>query len=272
MPARSQIIFALAWLACFRLQAASSYVQEPQAEACRQWQEWEQKVWDGKAERKEAQTKFRELWSRVTIDDLPSVKEGLWQWDFPMPGYGADDWSSQSYNPEQYKFADGPAAVGHPAINIYAHDRLRKGLDDRTGKAIAIVSATDGVVVSARKFWAETDTNPLGVYVCVLSQEEKRFFYYAHLSKLKVGLGQLVRKGQVLGWLGRTGTDVVKKNLGTHLRFEVHTFDDGLFYPVYPGRALKEAKQLPWPLLEPKYNRLPKHLYEIPLTPTPASK
>jgi murein DD-endopeptidase MepM/ murein hydrolase activator NlpD len=270
LPARLKIILLACALAA-QLGATTNYVQEPQAEACRQWEELEQKVWDGKADRKEAHAKFKELWPRVTIDDLPSPKEGLWQWVFPMPGYGADDWSGQSYSPEEFKFADGPAAVGHPAINIYAHDRGRKGWDDRNAKPMVIVSATDGVVVSARKFWTEADPNPLGVYVCVLSQEEKRFFYYAHLSKLKVGLGQLVKKGQVLGWLGRTGTDVLKKNLGTHLRFEIHSFDDGLFYPVYPGRGLKDSKQLPWPLPEPKYNRLPKHLYEIPVTPTPVA-
>jgi murein DD-endopeptidase MepM/ murein hydrolase activator NlpD len=255
-----------------RLSAATSYVQEPQAEACRQWEQLEQQVRDGKVDRRTVRAQFQALWPQVTIDDIPSPKEGLWQWDFPMPGYGADDWSSQSYDPSSYKFFDGPDAKGHPGVNIYAHDIHRKGLDDRTGKPIAIVSATDGVVVSARKFWTEADPNPLGVYVCILSQEEKRFFYYAHLSKLKVGLGQLVKKGQVLGWLGRTGHTVIKRNLGTHLLFEVHSFDDGLFYPVYPGRALKEAKQLPWPLPEARYNKLPKHLYEIPVTPTPGGK
>src|SRR6266705_2637025 len=55
LPARLQIILLLAGLAGTSLRATTNYVQEPQAEACRQWEEWEQKVWDGKADRKEAQ-------------------------------------------------------------------------------------------------------------------------------------------------------------------------------------------------------------------------
>jgi murein DD-endopeptidase MepM/ murein hydrolase activator NlpD len=113
----------------------------------------------------------------------------------------------------------------------------------------------------------ESDPNPLGVYVVVLCQDEKRFFYYCNLSKLRVGLGEVVDKGEVLGWVGRTGHDTVSKNLGTHLRFQVFSFDDGLFYPVFPGRALKEAKQLPWPLPEPEYNKIPKQRYEIERLP-----
>lgn len=268
MPARPQIILALL-LACAPLHAATRYVQEPQLEGCNQWQEIEQAVMDGKIDRKEAQRRFKEQWPQVSIDDIRSEKERKWQWVFPVPGSGEDDWSSQSYSPGKYKFYDSPNFQGHPGVNIYIRDANRDGLEDRTQKPAAVVSCTDGVVVSARKFWAETDPNPLGVYVVVLSQEEKRFFYYCNLSKLKVGLGQLVSKGEILGWVGRTGSDTAKKHLGTHLRFHVHSFDDGLFYPVFPGRALKEAYRMPFPLKGPEYRKLPKHLYEIPVTPTP---
>ena len=268
VPSRAQIALGLLlWLAAPAAQAATRYVQEPQLEGCRQWEQVEQALLDGKLEGKEARKSFKELWHQVTIDDLPSPKEGLWQWDFPVPGYGEDSFSAQIYSSDKFKFLDGPKFQGHPGVNIYIRDRERKGLDERNGKPAPVVSCTDGVVVSARKFWAETDPNPLGVYVVVLSQEEKRFFYYCNLSKLKVGLGQLVDKGQVLGWVGRTGHDTVKKNLGTHLRFHVLSFDDGLFYPVFPGRALKQAKQLAWPLPEADYRKMPRHRYEIERLP-----
>ncbi|MES2201101.1 MAG: M23 family metallopeptidase [candidate division FCPU426 bacterium] len=260
MPAGAQgriLTLALLGLAG-SLSAATRYVEEPQAEACRQWEITEQAVWDGSIDRKDARKRFQELWPNLSITELAPPPEGLWQWVFPLPGYGPDDFSGQSYDPDDFKFYDGPKALGHPAVNIYARDPRRKALDERNDKPIVVVSATSGVVVSARKFWGEGESNPLGIYVCVLSQHEKRFFYYAQLSRLKVGLGQVIDKGQVLGWLGRSGHDLVRKNLGTHLRFEVHSWDDGLFYPVYPGRALKAAERLPWPLPEPDYNKPPK--------------
>jgi murein DD-endopeptidase MepM/ murein hydrolase activator NlpD len=254
------------------LQAATRFVQEPQLEACRQWEITEQALMDGKLEAKEARRRFKELWRQVTIDDLPSPKEGLWQWDFPVPGYGEDSFSAQIYSVGKYKYLDGPKFQGHPGVNIYIRDRERKGLDERNGKPALVVSCTDGVVVSARKFWNEADPNPLGIYVVILSQEEKRLFYYCNLYRSRVSLGQLVDKGQVIGSVGRTGHDTVKKNLGTHLRFHVHTFDDGLFYPVFPVRALKQAKQLPWPLPEPEYRKIPRHKYEIERLQTPVHK
>ena len=58
----------------------------------------------------------------------------------------------------------------------------------------------------------------------------------------------MVDKGEVLGWLGRTGKDLSTRRLGTQLRFEVHAFDGGLFFPIYPGRALRTAGQVVWPL------------------------
>jgi murein DD-endopeptidase MepM/ murein hydrolase activator NlpD len=269
VPSRSQIALWCCLGACLasRAGAATRFVQEPQLEGCLQWEGVEQGLLDGKIEGKEARKRFKELWSQVTIDDLPPAKEGLWQWDFPVPGYGEDSYSAQIYSAEKFKYLDGPKFQGHPGVNIYIHDRERKGLDERSGKPAPVVSCTDGVVVSARKFWSDTDPNPLGVYVVILCQDEKRLFYYCNLSKLRVSLGELVDKGQVIGYVGRTGADTVRKNLGTHLRFQVFSFDDGLFYPVFPCRALREAKQLPWPLPEPEYRKLPKHLYDIDRLP-----
>ena len=244
-------------LLCFPafLPGTTRYVQEPQREACRLWQDVEQAVWDGTIDRHEARRQFQALWPQIVVDDVPPQPEGRWQWMFPLPGYSEEDYSQESYWADNFKFYDGPVHKGHPAINIYIRDYYRKGIDDRTGKPVAVVSAAEGVVVSARKYWTASDSNPLGIYVCVLSQYEKRFFYYCYLSKLKVGLGQLVNKGQVLGWVGRTGAEVNRDHLGTHLRFQVHHFNDGLFYPVYPGRALRVASHLPWPLEKPNYGK-----------------
>lgn len=229
------------------LQAATRYVQEPQAEACRLWEEAEQGMMAGKFDYKSADKRFKELWPKVVVDDLPSPKEGHWQWMFPLPGYDASCFG-ESYDPDGYRYLDGPAAKGFPGLRLYIRDQDRDGLDDRNKKPAPVVSAVDGVVVSSWKFWKEGDPNPYGNYVLVLSQQDKMLFYYGHLGKLRVSEGQLVDKGEILGWVGRTGKNVDARRLGTHLRFEVHTYDNGLFYPVYPGRALRVAAQAEWPV------------------------
>lgn len=231
------------------LRAGSRYVQEPQLEACRLWNETVHALQEGKVDGKAARERFRLLWQTIKVDDLPSPKEKHWQWMFPLAGHDAG-FFGESYNPEGYRFLDGPKAQGSPFLRIYLRDRDRDGRDDRNKQLAPIVSATDGVVVAAEKFWKEGELDPWGNYILVLDQQDKMFFLYGGLSKTRVSPGQLVEKGEVLGWLGRTGKDVAAKRLGTQLRFQVHTFDDGLFYPVYPGRALRVAGQVAWPIPE----------------------
>jgi murein DD-endopeptidase MepM/ murein hydrolase activator NlpD len=245
--------------------AATRFVQEPQGEACRLWEEAEQALMSGQLDGHAAQERFKALWPQVVVDDLPSPKEGHWQWMFPLPGHDATAYGD-SYSPDNYRYLDGPRALGFPALRIYLRDIDRDGNDDRTRKPAPVVSASDGVVVSAWKFWKEGDLNPYGNYVLVLNQQDKMFYYYGHLGKLRVSMGQLVDKGEVLGTLGRSGKDIAARRLGTHLRFEVHTFDGGLFYPVYPGRALRIAGQVEWPM---KDGEVRPRIKPPKLTPTP---
>jgi murein DD-endopeptidase MepM/ murein hydrolase activator NlpD len=168
---------------------------------------------------------------------------------FPLPGYDASAFA-ESYWVDEYRYLDGAKAKGFPGLRIYLRDRGRLGLDERTKKPAPVVSATDGVVVAAEKFWKDADASSLGDFITVLDQQDKLLFTYAHLGHIRVSPGQLVVKGEVLGWVGRTGRNVVDRHLGTHLALQVHTFDDGLFYPVYPGRALRVAGQVAWPVPE----------------------
>jgi murein DD-endopeptidase MepM/ murein hydrolase activator NlpD len=249
-PLRSLIpLTALCVCLAARARAGSQYVQDPQLEACGLWNEAVHQLEAGKLDGRAARERFKALWQTIKKDDLPSPKENHWQWMFPLPGYDAGSYG-ESYDAESYRFLDGPRAKGYPALRIYIRDSERSGVEDRTKKPQPVVSATDGVVVASEKFWKEGDPCPWGDYVMVLDQEDKLFFLYGNLGRLRVSPGQLVLKGEVIGWLGRTGKDVQARHLGTQLRFEAHSFDDGLFFPVYPGRALRVAGHTEWPIPE----------------------
>jgi murein DD-endopeptidase MepM/ murein hydrolase activator NlpD len=240
---------AVLWTCAAGVRAGSQYVQEPQLDACASWNDTVHFLEEGRLDGRAARERFKALWQTIKVDDLPSSKENRWQWMFPLPGYDSTCYG-ESYDAEKYRFLDGAKAKGFPALRLFIRDPQRSGLEARTGKPEPVVSAVDGVVVATEKYWKETDVCPWGNYVLVLDQQDKLFFLYGNLAKLRVSPGQLLLKGEVLGWVGRTGKDIQAKRLGTQLRFEVHTFDDGLFYPVYPGRALRVAGHTEWPIPE----------------------
>jgi murein DD-endopeptidase MepM/ murein hydrolase activator NlpD len=245
------------------LGAASRFVQEPQLESCRLFNEALRGLLEGRLDGRAARERFRGLWPALRVADAPAPRAGRWQWVFPLPGHDAHAFG-ESYQADGFRFLDGPKALGHPYLRIYLRDRDRDGKDDRTQAPAPVVSATQGVVVSSQKHWQDGDAEPWGNYVLVLDPEAQHFFLYANLERLRVSPGQRVEKGEVLGWLGRTGPGIKAKRLGTQLRFQVHSFDDGLFYPVYPGRALRVAAHVEWPIPEREVRPRPKPSKDLP--------
>ena len=87
---------------------------------------------------------------------------------------------------------------------------FHSGIDIAGGHGSAIYATADGTVTSAsyRSGWGNLIT---------LSHGYGFETYYAHLSGYAVSAGQWVKRGQVIGYMGRTGNVT-----GTHLHYEVH--------------------------------------------------
>jgi murein DD-endopeptidase MepM/ murein hydrolase activator NlpD len=111
----------------------------------------------------------------------------------------------------------------HPLFHYW---RLHTGMDIGAGTGAPIVAAADGEVVRAGY------SGGSGNYTCILHGRrgnDSVSTCYAHQSQILVHPGQQVRRGQLIGRVGNTGTST-----GPHLHFEVRLNGD----PVDPANWL----------------------------------
>ncbi len=104
----------------------------------------------------------------------------------------------------------------HPLLNIV---REHNGLDFSASKGTPVYATGDGKIVKAYS----SDSYGNVVYVNHGYGFETR---YAHLSKFNVTEGQLVKRGQVIAFVGNSGTSV-----SAHLHYEV-LFNDKHINPI----------------------------------------
>ena len=110
--------------------------------------------------------------------------------------------------------------------------RLHAGLDIKGGKGEPVYAAADGQVLFAKKRKAYGN-------VAVLGHDNDHQTLYAHLNAFGLREGQFVKKGQLVGYVGRTG-----RATGFHLHFETRV-DGGVpqnpmkFLPEVVGKAIR---------------------------------
>jgi len=108
--------------------------------------------------------------------------------------------------PGRYTITSG---FGNRIDPVYGGERYHSGIDIAAPLSTPVKAAADGEVVYAG--W--NDGYGLVVFIWHNNNLETR---YAHLSKVAVNKGQIVKAGDVIGYVGSTG-----KSTGPHLHFEV---------------------------------------------------
>ena len=162
---------------------------------------------------------------------------------FPLEGYSLGDVGGKEgngYRPEGYEFVGGNRHKGHPAQDIFIHDKDQNGLDDRTGNPVAVLAVADGVVLSTLAEWMPDEAHRHirgGNYIWVYHPALKIFSYYAHLQDIRVQPGDRVAGGQAIATLGRTGTNAYPAKSPTHLHLMLLKAND--MTPVNPYPMLK---------------------------------
>ena len=122
------------------------------------------------------------------IDNVPSESGFVW----PLPGY--------------YTLSSLFGGRIHP---ITGRPNNHTGIDIPAPGGTPIVAAKSGVVTKS------LHKGSYGSYV-VISHSDGTSTLYAHMSRRAVSAGQTVKQGQVIGYVGHTGSAT-----GDHLHYEV---------------------------------------------------
>lgn len=170
------------------------------------------------------------------------------EWIFPVAGYTAgaiDKGRNHGFVPNGYNYFSGNRHGGHPAYDIFIHDRNQDCLDDRDGAAIRVLSMTGGVVVALEKRWEQGSKLRGGKYIWIYDPGNQLLVYYAHNEKVFVEPGMIVRPGDLVATVGRSGFNAAKRRSPTHLHFSVLRVRDGVPVPLDIYQELRRAASAP---------------------------
>ena len=218
-----------------------------QTDPAYEWDLLYPKIRDRLISKEEAQKKLKILEASLKV--LYSRTANLEQDDrlcFPLKGYGPSAIGGKEgsgYQTLGYDFFDGNQHKGHPGHDIFIRDKNQDCLDDSTGKPVAVVAASPGIVVSVNYNWESSSPIRGGNYVWIFEPIKGRYYYYAHLGEILIKVGQVVSKGERLGMVGRTGVKAYPKKSPTHLHFTVHQSKDGYPKAINPFVELTQANR-----------------------------
>jgi murein DD-endopeptidase MepM/ murein hydrolase activator NlpD len=227
---------------------SSSTRAEPTAAECGPCEEFNSLntlVRDGTLPRPEAGRRFRVL--------IPALKAYYHRnggrdfshedWVFPLRGYTAraiDRGNRHGYEPRGYDWYDGNRHKGHPSLDIFIKDKNHDDRDDRTGSYVQVLSLTGGVVAAREDAWEAGSRLRGGKYLWIYDPASDVLVYYAHNRELLVGLGAIVKPGDPIALVGRTGLNAYRKRSPTHLHLTYLQVENGNLSPrdIY-SRLLK---------------------------------
>jgi murein DD-endopeptidase MepM/ murein hydrolase activator NlpD len=129
-----------------------------------------------------------------------------------------------------------PAADYRYGGVFFGSDIVHTGIDIPTPRGTPVLAAASGRVIWAGYglFYGNNDPqDPYGLAVTIRHdfghQGQRLYTVYAHMSEIKVKVGQEVKTGDVLGLVGTTGLTT-----GPHLHFEVRMESNSYFATYNP--------------------------------------
>jgi hypothetical protein len=213
------------------------------ASVCDDWNNLEKGIRDNSIDRKAVARKIIEL-DRGLLGTY-NGKIGSAPYHFPIKGYGPKSIGGKrgsDYQHASYDFYAGNRHGGHPAHDLFIRDKRRSGLESGTGKPAEIVAFAGGVVIAVNPAWEYPSPIRGGKYIWIFDPVNNRFYYYAHLGKPLVAPGDMVKAGDSIALLGRSGKNAWPKRSPTHLHFMCLSFNNGRMTPRNTYRDLLDAE------------------------------
>lgn len=164
-------------------------------------------------------------------------------WSFPMKGWVKVDYRSngEDYGDIYFDYFQGGESTNHPAHDIFITDNDSNGTEDVTGKKVDALSMVNGIVFTVLDSWKPGDFGRGGNYVKIYDPETEAMFYYSHLDSIFVKPGQVVKKGERVAYVGRTGRKAIKGK--THLHIAYYPIDNGYPKPEDIIDDLRDAQK-----------------------------
>ncbi|MCA9520034.1 MAG: M23 family metallopeptidase [Myxococcales bacterium] len=197
---------------------------------------FERDVMFGRLGRRAARQRLLEMLKKIRVTYGPRLEGRRVPsiWHFPIEG-GARRFNvggrGKGFRPKRpsppYDFYDGNRHGGHPAHDLFIHDRNRDCRDDRTSKPVRALAMVPGVVIAVNLRFSPGKPRG-GRYVWIYNPHLDKLFYYAHLDRVDVHLGQLLTAGAVIGTVGASG---FKKPRPCHIHLMVLDVADGAMRP-----------------------------------------
>ncbi len=137
------------------------------------------------------------------------------------------------------------ARAGHPAHDLFIHDRRQSGRD-RQGRPFEALAVEEGYVLAAKGGWTAQGEGGGGNYVLLYLPARNWVAYYAHLESVAVRAGDRLEEGQAIGVIGRSGRNAWQSRSPTHLHFAIWNPADA-WMPLDPYALLRAAIALSEP-------------------------
>jgi len=214
---------------------------------CLKFDELNKKILDRKVKKDEALPELKKLFQEISdyYDKNGGIKYTINDWRFPLDGYsynaiGGKD--GNGYVPGGYNYFDGNKHTGHPAQDIFIHDSNQDNKDDGTGKYVNVLSVTGGIIISCENNWDPKGDGRGGNYIWCFCPYDNTVVYYAHNREIFVKPGDIVKPGDKIAYVGRTGVNAAPSRSPTHLHISLFTVKDGYPVPENIYQNLKKSK------------------------------
>ncbi|MBI5403593.1 MAG: M23 family metallopeptidase [Ignavibacteriae bacterium] len=166
-------------------------------------------------------------------------------WVFPLKNFSYITYNKngQDYNDKKYNYFDGNSSWNHPANDLCIADTNNDCLDDFTGMPVDVVSMSGGMVIAADTAWEPGSILRAGKYIRVFDVSNNCLLYYSHLNSVNKKPGDIVRPGDKIGEVGRTGRSMILSDAQSHLHIALLKIENGHPFPKPLIRELKRTEE-----------------------------